>query len=187
MYAPMIFIAMIPLVVAWFGAFVLWGRVEATARSRKVDLAVGDLRRVAGLGEVKRVKEREAQDLAALGNAVREIGLELLEKEGNRLAAARRKGAMLHRLLPALVVIFVVFSVLSKRIPTGWAIAGGALVMGVWMAMRLGGMAIEMEGVKRGVVWFRREFRLRRGEDEEELVKCARASVWLSCWPWGRR
>lgn len=120
---------------------------------------------------------------AALGNALRECGLELLGREGDAVAKARAKGAHLTKALPALVAIVVIFGCFTKRVPNGWMIAAGIAVLGFWTLLRLSGLGIEWRAVQRATQELKNTRPLKRLSDEEEVIRCARASVWSSVWP----
>jgi hypothetical protein len=120
---------------------------------------------------------------AALGNALRECGLELLGREGDAVAKARAKGAYLTRALPALVGIVVVFAAFTKRAPTSWAFAIGLAILGFWTLLRLSGLAVELRAVARATEELKNTRPLKRMSDEEEVLRCAKASVWTSVWP----
>ncbi len=147
---------------------------------RDCGISVKELRQRLGLPPGRRGSETHA---AALGNALRECGLALLEREGDSLAKSRAKGSLLTRALPALVAIVAVFAILSKRVSASWAIAGALGVLGFWTLLRLTGMAVEMRAVARGTEVLKATRPLKRISDEEEIIRCAKASVWNTVWP----
>ena len=120
---------------------------------------------------------------AALGNAVRECGLALLEKEGDGLAKARINGSFLTKALPALVAIIAVFAIFSKRVPAGWAVAGAIGIVAFWTLLRVTSMTIEWRAVAKGTEALKASRALKRVADEEEVIRCAKASVWNTVWP----
>lgn len=180
MWKLVILLSLIPLAAAWAGRHWFWTRVRMEGMRRNCELTVKDLRERMGLPAGKRGADTHA---AALGNAVRECGLLLLEREGNTLAKARTKGAFLTRALPALVGVIAVFAILSRRIPAGWAVAGAIGVLAFWTLLRLTGMAIEWRAVARGTEVLKATRPLKRMNDEEEVIRCAKASVWSTAWP----
>jgi hypothetical protein len=147
---------------------------------RDCETTVKDLRVRMGLPIGRKGTETHA---AALGNAVRECGLALLERDGDKLAKARVKGAFLTRALPAFTGIIAVFAIFSKRVPAGWAIAGAVGIVAMWTLLRLTGMAIEWRAVARGTEELKATRALKRIDDEEEVIRCAKASVWSTVWP----
>ena len=175
-----ILLALLPLVGAWLGRHWFWNRVRLEGIRRDCGVSVKDLRRRMGLPPGRRGMETHA---AALGNAVRECGLALLEKEGDSLAKARLKGSYLTRVLPGLVAVVAVFDILSKRVPPGWAIAAAVGTLGIWTLLRLTGMAVEWRAVARGTEALKSTRPLKRMADEEEVIRCAKASVWSTVWP----
>ena len=67
--------------------------------------------------------------------------------------------------------------------PAGWAIAGALGVLGFWTLLRLTGMAVEWRAVARGTEVLKATRPLKRMSDEEEVIRCAKASVWSTVWP----
>lgn len=180
MWKLVILLSLIPLVGAWLGRHWFWSRVKLEGMRRDCELSVRDLKQRMGLPAGKRGNETHA---AALGNALRECGLILLEKDGDTLAKSRIKGSFLTRVLPALVGVIAIFAILSKRVPVGWSIAGAIGILGFWTLLRLTSMAIEWRAVARGVEVMKATRPLKRMSDEEEVIRCAKASVWSTVWP----
>jgi hypothetical protein len=173
-------LSLIPLVGAWLGRYWFWTRVRLEGLRHDCGTSVRDFRERLGLPPGRRGKETHA---AALGNALRECGLTLLEKEGNGLAKARINGGFLTRALPALVILIAVFAIMSKRVPAGWAVAGAVGTVAFWTLLRLSGMTIEWRAVAKGAEALRASRALKRVADEEEVIRCAKASVWSTVWP----
>lgn len=180
MWKLVILLSLIPIAGAWVGRHWFWSRVRLEGMRRDCETAVKDLRVRMGLHPGRRGTETHA---AALGNAVRECGLELMERDGDKIAKARVKGAYLTRVLPALMGIIVIFAAFTKRFPTGWVLAAGVGFIGFWTLLRLTGMAIEWRAVARGTEELRATRALKRIDDEEEVIRCAKASVWTTVWP----
>ena len=180
MWKLVILLSLIPLVGAWVARHWFWSRVRLEGLRRDCETTVKDLRVRMGLPGGRRGTETHA---AALGNAVRECGLFLLEREGDTVAKARVKGAFLTRALPALAGVVAGFAIFSKRVPAGWAIAGAIGVIAMWTLLRLTGMAIEWRAVARGTEELKATRALKRIDDEEEVIRCAKASVWSTVWP----
>lgn len=175
-----ILLALLPLVGAWIARHWFWSRVRLDGVRRDCGTSVNELSARLGLPGVRRGTECNA---AALGNTLRESGLLLLEKEGHPLAKARIRGAYLTKALPALVGVIAVFATLSKRVPAGWAIAGALGALALWTLLRLSSMAIEWRAVARGVEALKAQRALTRADDEEVVIRCAKASVWSTVWP----
>jgi hypothetical protein len=173
-------LSLIPLVGAALGRHWFWTRVRLEGLRHDCGTSVRELRERLGLPPGRRGTETHA---AALGNALRECGLALLEKEGNTLAKARINGAYLTKALPALVLLIAVFAILSKRVPAGWAVSGAAGTVAFWTLLRLTGMPIELRAVARGTEALKASRALKRVADEEEVIRCANASVWSTVWP----
>jgi hypothetical protein len=173
-------LSLIPLVGAWLGRHWFWTRVRMEGLRRDCGTSVREFRERLGVPAGRRGNETHA---AALGNALRECGLALLEKEGDRLAKVRTNGAFLTKALPALVMLIAVFAILSKRVPAGWAVSGAVGTVAFWTLVRLSGMAIEWRAVAKGIEALRTSRALKRVADEEEVIRCAKASVWSTVWP----
>ena len=180
MWKLIIILSLIPLAGAWAGRHWFWSRTRLEGMRRNCETTVKDLRARMGLPPGRRGTETDA---AALGNAVRECGLELMERDGDKVAKARVKGSYLTRVLPAFVGIIIVFAAFTKRFPTGWVIAVGIGFMAFWTLLRLIGMAIEWRAVARGSEVLKATRALKRIDDEEEVIRCAKASVWNTVWP----
>ena len=105
------------------------------------------------------------------------------ERDGDKVAKARVKGSYLTRVLPALVGIIVIFAAFTKRFQTSWVLAAGVGFIGFWTLLRLTGMAIEWRAVARGTEVLKATRALKRIDDEEEVIRCAKASVWNTVWP----
>lgn len=177
----LILVSLVPMAIACVGRQLGWVNVRADGLRRDCCITVNELRASLGLSPLAK---GGASDAAALGNALREAGLELLEKDGHATAKARRKGIWLMRVLPVLVMVVVVFAIVSKRVSAGWALAGGAGLIGFWTLLRLTGLPVELRAVSRAAVPFQKARLTRRVADEEEILRCAKASVWNTVWPW---
>ncbi|WP_367873224.1 zinc metallopeptidase [Luteolibacter sp. Populi] len=180
MWKLLLLLSIIPLAGAWAARHWFWTRVRIEGLRRDCETSVKDLRVRMGLPAGRRGSETHA---AALGNAVRECGLALLEREGDAIAKSRTKGAYLTRALPALVAVVAVFAIFSKRVPGGWAVAGAVGVVAIWTLLRLTGMAVEWRAVARGTELLKASRALKRVDDEQEVIRCAKASVWSTVWP----
>jgi hypothetical protein len=173
-------LSLIPLVGAWLGRYWFWTRVRLEGLRTDCGVSVRELRERVGLPPGRRGTETSA---SALGNAVRECGLTLLEKEGNGLAKARINGGFLTKALPALVILIAVFAIMSKRVPATWAVTGAVGTVAFWTLLRLSGMTIEWRAVAKGTEALKASRALKRVTDEEEVIRCAKASVWSTVWP----
>lgn len=180
MWKIVIILALIPLVGAWLARHWFWTRASRQGLRRDCGTSVRELRERLGLPPGTKGKETHA---AALGNALRECGLRLMEQEGSKLARARVTGAYLTLAMPALAGVIAFFAILSKRVPAGWAIAGALALVALWTFQRLTGMAIEWRAVARGTEILKATRALKRADDEEEVIRCAKASVWSTVWP----
>ena len=180
MWKVVLILSLIPLAGACLGRHWFWTKVRLEGLRRDCGISVRELRERLGLPAGR---HGTATHAAALGNAVRECGLALLEKEGNGLAKTRINGGYLTKALPALVILIAVFAIFSKRVPAGWAVAGAVGTVAFWTILRLTGMPIEWRAVAKGTEALRSTRVLKRVADEEEVIRCAKASVWSTVWP----
>jgi len=171
-------LSLIPLVGVWLGRHWFWTGVRMEGMRHDCGTSVRELRERLGLPAGRRGTETDA---AALGNAVRECGLLLLEKEGNRLAKARIKGAYLTKVMPALLCVIAFFACFRMRPLLAFSAAVG--VFALWTLVRATGMAIEYRAVARGAEALKSSRALKRLADEDEVIRCAKASVWNTVWP----
>lgn len=174
-------LALIPLVGAWLARHWFWTRASRQGLRRDCGITVRELRERLGLPPGTKGRETHA---AALGNELRECGLRLMEREGSKVAKARVTGGYVTRVLPAMAGIIAVFAVLSHRVSNVWAALAVALVViALWTFKRFTGMAVEWRAVARGIEVLKATRALKRADDEEEVIRCAKASVWTTVWP----
>jgi hypothetical protein len=171
-------LSLIPLAGAWLGRHWFWTKVRMEGLRHDCGISVRELRERLGLPPGRRGTETHA---AALGNAVRECGLALLEKEGNGLARARINGAFLTKALPALLCLTAFFA--SFRMRPVLAFSGAIGVLAFWTLLRLTSMTVEWRAVARGTEALRKTRVFKRVADEDEVIRCAKASVWNTVWP----
>lgn len=176
-----IILSLLPLIGAWLARHWFWTRASRQGLRRDCGITVREFRQRLGLPPGRKGKETDA---AALGDALRECGLRLMEREGSKVAKARVTGGYVTRVMPALTAIIAVFAVLSHRVPNVWAAMAVALaVIALWTFHRFTGMAIEWRAVARGTEVLKATRALKRADDEEEVIRCAKASVWSTVWP----
>ena len=83
----------------------------------------------------------------------------------------------------AAFLIVIVFAAFTKRFPTGWVVAAGIGLIAFWTLLRLTGLAVEWRAVARGTEVLKATRALKRIDDEEEVIRCAKASVWSTVGP----
>ena len=172
-------LALIPLVGAWLARHWFWTRASRQGLRCDCGITVRELRERLGLPPGSRGKETDA---AALGNALRECGLALMERDGDKIAKARVTGGYVTRVMPALAGVIALFA--AFRVRDVWAALAVAFVItALWTIKRLTGMAIEWRAVARGTEVLKATRALKRADDEEEVIRCAKASVWSTVWP----
>jgi hypothetical protein len=176
-----IILSLLPLVGAWLARHWFWTRASRQGLRHDCGMSVRQLRERLGLPPGRKGTETHA---AALGNALRECGLALMERDGDKLAKSRVTGGYVTRVLPALAGVIAVFAMLSYRVSNVWAAMAVALaVVALWTFKRFTGMAIEWRAVARGTEVLKTTRALKRADDEEEIIRCAKASVWSTLWP----
>ncbi|BCX50317.1 hypothetical protein HAHE_42250 [Haloferula helveola] len=177
----LILVSALILIAAAVGRWWFWGRTQARGRRTECALTVAELYERLG---VKKRKPSDLRDAAALGAALRDGGLILLEKDGLKAAKKRRVGWWNLRILPVLVVLILVFAFLKPRFAPAWVAAVGAALVALHVVMRVNGIGVELKAVQRA--WKEIEGRnvFRRMDEAEEVQRCARASVWDTILPW---
>ena len=181
MWNLVIILALIPLLGAWLSRHWFWTSASRQGLRHDCGITVREFRERLGLPPGTKGKETDA---AALGNALRECGLTLMERDGDKLAKARVTGGYITRVMPALAGVIALFALLSFRVTDVRAALAVALaVTALWTFQRLTGMAIEWRAVARGTEVLKATRALKRADDEEEVIRCAKASVWSTVWP----
>lgn len=177
----LILISALVLLAAGIGRWWFWSRVRQRGRRIECSLTVDELYRRLG---VEKHRAGDLRDAAALGNALRDAGLRLLEQDGMSLARKRRTGWWNLRILPLLVVLVLVFSAFTTRVPTRWVLGIGCVLVALHVVLRVSGIGVELRAVRRGWEELERCGGVRRLSEEQALLECARASVWDTVLPW---
>lgn len=177
----LILLSLMILLLAWLARWWFWRRVRERGQRMECAISVGQLRERLG---VLRKRGNEACDAAALGSALRDCGLRLLERDGLILAKKRRGGWWSLRILPGLLAVVLVFAAFSKGVAIGWVLAVGMLLIALHVALRVVGLGIELKAVNRAFSELEKVGGLRRMSEEEAMLECARASVWDTILPW---
>ncbi|MBK1826101.1 hypothetical protein [Haloferula rosea] len=160
----------------WF-----WGRVQMRGRRIECSMSVAEMYERLG---VTKGKPSELRDATALGITLRDAGLHLLEADGNIIARKRRRGWWNLRVLPALILVILVFSFFNRSFSSMWVVAIGCLLIAAQVAIRVAGISVELMAVKRGWKELEKKGGFRRMDEEEAVLRCARASVWDTVLPW---
>lgn len=177
----LILVSLLVLIAAWVARWWFWKRVQYQGRRMQCSLNVSEL--CEKLGEPRK-KPCDLRDAAALGSALRDCGLKLLEKDGLALAKKRRTGWWSLRILPGLLAVILIFASVTRRVAPSWVLAVGLLVIALHVLLRISGIGTELKAVRRGIEELERKGRLRRIDEEQAIVDCARASVWETVLPW---
>lgn len=177
----LIIIALLTLIAAWVARWWFWKRVRDKGRRVECSMTVSEL--YEKLGQPRK-KPNDLRDAAALGSALRDCGLRLLEQDGLAVAKKRRTGWWSLKILPILVAVIFVFSLVFQRVAPAWIMAIGLLIIALHVALRVTGLGIELKAVRRGLDEFEKKGRFRRMSEEEAVVDCAKASVWETILPW---
>ncbi len=178
----LVIISALVLIGAMVARWWFWGRVKARGQRTPCSLSVAEV--YARLG-VSRKKASDLKDAAALGVAIRDAGLRLMESEGEPAARRRRTGWWNLRILPGLVALILVFSFFSgKKMASGWVLGAGAALIALHVVLRIAGIGVELQAVKRGWKALESAGGFRRVDEAEAVLRCARASVWDTVLPW---
>lgn len=177
----LIIISALILIIAMLAKWWFWGRCKVTGARMECSLTVAELYERVG---VRKKKAGDFRDAASLGDAVRDAGLWLLEKDGMKIAKRRRTGWWNLRILPFLLITIVVFSLITRRIPIHWVIGVGCALIALHVVLRVVGLSVELEAVKRGWQALEKAGGLHRMNEREEIMRCARASAWKTVVPW---
>ncbi|MGB1129899.1 MAG: hypothetical protein ACPG4K_07605, partial [Haloferula sp.] len=124
----LILLAAIVVVIAIVARWWFWGRMQSQGRRVECSISVAELYQKL---EVPKRKPSELKDAAALGAALRDAGMFLLDQDGNDLARKRRRGWWNLKALPAFVLLVLVFSWFQARIASKWVLAIGCVVVAI--------------------------------------------------------
>jgi hypothetical protein len=177
----LILLAALVVVIAIVARWWFWSRTQSKGRRIECSITVADLYEKL---EVPKRKPSQVRDAAALGSALRDAGMLLLERDGNALAKKRRFGWWNLKALPAFVVLILVFSYFQPRIASRWVMAIGCLLLAIQVLLRISGIGLELMAVKRGWLELEKKGGFRRMSEQEAVLRCARASVWNTILPW---
>ncbi|MFC7335680.1 hypothetical protein ACFQY0_00710 [Haloferula chungangensis] len=177
----LIVLSLLVLIAAWVARWWFWKRVRDKGRRVGCSMSVSEL--CDKLGQPRK-KPNDVKDAAALGSALRDCGLRLLERDGLVLAKQRRTGWWSLKILPVLVGIIFVFSLIFQRVAPSWILAVGLLIIALHVLLRVSGLGIELKAVRRGLDELGKKGGFRRISEEEAVVDCAKASVWETILPW---
>ena len=160
----------------WF-----WSRQRTKGQRKECSITVEQLYERMGL---QKKKAGDYRDAAALGNALRDGGLWLLEKDGIKIAKRRRTGWWNLKILPFLVVIIYVFAIFVAKTAAPWVLGIGAAAVAFHVINRISTLRVELEAVKRGWAQLEKKGGLHRMDEIEQVLECARASAWNTILPW---
>jgi hypothetical protein len=178
----LIIVSALILIGAMLARWWFWGRLKARGQRTECSLTVAELYERLG---VEKRKASDLRDAAALGSALRDGGLRLMEMEGATVAKRRRTGWWNLRILPGLLALLLVFSFFSgKKQAASWVLGGGAALIALHVVMRIAAIAVELEAVKRGWKKLEEKGGLKKMDEAEAVLCCARASVWDTVLPW---
>lgn len=177
----LILLSALVLAAAWLARWWFWWRIRDQGRRTECSMSVSALKEALGFPPKK---EEPLRDAAALGSAMRECGLRLLEADGLAIARRRRTGWWSLRILPGLLLVVLVFAAVSRWMPLAWAIAVAMLILAFHVLARASGLAVELRAVARAREELDKRGGFHRLSEEEAVITCARASAWDSVLPW---
>lgn len=169
------------IIAVWVARWWFWGRVQMRGRRVQCSMTVSEMYEKLG---VTKAKPSDLKDASSLGIALRDAGLHLLETDGNVVARKRRRGWWNLRVLPALILVLLIFSFFNRSFSSMWVVALGCLLIAAMVTIRVAGISVELMAVKRGWRELEQKGGFRRMDEEESVLRCARASVWDTVLPW---
>lgn len=177
----LVIVSALVVIAGWVARWWFWGRTKARGRRVECSMSVAELYERVGL---PKRKANDFRDAAALGSALRDAGLKLLEKDGYALAKKRRFGWWNLKVLPPLVALIYVFALFAGGGKAQWVLGLGCFAVAVHVMLRVSGIRVELQAVKRGREALEANGGFRRMDEEEAVLRCARASVWDTVLPW---
>lgn len=125
----------------------------------------------------------EKSDAAALGKALRRVALNRWKQDDPKAARAREAARRFGVAVPPLTLVVLVFAVTLAKLPLFGAltIALGATALSAGIGLL--SIGSELRAVGRVVGELRGLRIFRRADDEEAVIACAQAAVWMSALP----
>ena len=125
----------------------------------------------------------EKGDAATLGRELRRVALRRWSDQDPKAARAREAARRFGFAVPPLTIVVLVFAMISVKLPLfgALAIALGAIALST--AVGLLSIGVELRAVGRAVGEVRGLRLFRRADDEEAVVACAEAAVWMAALP----
>jgi cytochrome c-type biogenesis protein CcmH/NrfG len=183
MWKIVLLLSLLPISLVWLLRQYFSGAAWYEGKRSITALSVNQLREELGLPGKNNASARA--DASTLGDALRQAGLELLEKEGHPLAKRCIRQGMLVKIFPVLAAMVGGLAILARRISTGWVLAGAALAIALLMLSRFQSVAIQMQGMGLALKRLQQKRFFHRPSEEALVMAAAKASIWRSLWPWG--
>lgn len=122
-------------------------------------------------------------DAETLGRELRRLALKRWAECDPKAARAREAARRFGLAVPPLTLVVLVFAVVLAKLPLFGAltIALGAIALSA--AIGLLSIGAELRAVAKTTGELRKKRIFRRVDDEEAIIACARASVWMSALP----
>jgi hypothetical protein len=125
----------------------------------------------------------EKGDAATLGRELRGVALQRWSEQDPKAARAREAARRFGFAVPPLTIMVLVFAVMLAKLPLfgALAIALGAIALSA--AVGLLSIGLELRAVARAVGQMRAQRIFRRADDEDAVIACAQAAVWMAALP----
>ncbi|HEY8962620.1 MAG TPA: hypothetical protein VIM57_10490 [Luteolibacter sp.] len=125
----------------------------------------------------------EANDAGALGRKLRRVALNRWQRADPKAARAREAARRFGLAVPPLTIVVLVFAVALAKLPLFGAltIALGATALSAGIGLLSIGAELRAVGQAAGELRGLRIFR--RADDEEAVIACAQAAVWMAALP----
>ena len=122
-------------------------------------------------------------DAVTLGRELRRVAMRRWSDQDPKAARAREAARRFGFAVPPLTIVVLVFAMVSMKLPLfgALAIALGAIALSA--AVGLLSIGVELRAVARAVGEVRGLRIFRRTDDEEAVIACAQAAVWMAALP----
>jgi hypothetical protein len=125
----------------------------------------------------------EKSDAGTLGRELRRVALQRWSDLDPKAARAREAARRFGLAVPPLTIVVLVFAVMLAKLPLFGALAIGLGSTSLSAAMGLLSIGPELRAVARAAGELRGLRIFRRADDEEAVIACAQAAVWMAALP----
>lgn len=122
-------------------------------------------------------------DAGTFGRELRRVALKRWSDKDPKAARAREAARRFGIAVPSLTIVVLIFAILGMKLPLFGALAIGLGATALSAAMGLLSIGAELQAVARTVGELRAQRIFRRADDEEAVIACAQAAVWMAALP----